>query len=250
MSCPSVVGRSRRRVVVVTCMHPFVSQADMLSFFPRLLVLVVSRLSWHDLITRLTVVPPAPPPSLHHPSTNPNQSGVRQYQSLPRQTFGQLQSRLTPLYFSTSTLLTSTLFITHLYFHPSLISSPLSKPHWWSSEEGRQGLLIVAGLIPNLVNWLIVGPKATDVMFERHRVERIEGKEYDSPDVSFGTDFTLFPLSLKSPRSRSEYIWLCMCNGSIIPYRDTESVWENHSSVNSNTDPNTINTDLRQPLIP
>jgi len=111
------------------------------------------------------------------------QSGVRTFQSLPRQTFGTLQARLTPFYFSTSTILTSTLLLTHLYFHPSLISAPTVKPHWHSSEEGRQGLLILAGLVPQLLNLIWFGPQATKVMFERHRLEKLEGKEYNDANV-------------------------------------------------------------------
>jgi hypothetical protein len=118
----------------------------------------------------------------HHESNI--QSGVRTFQSLPRQTFGTLQARLTPFYFSTSTILTSTLLLTHLYFHPSLISAPTVKPHWHSSEEGRQGLLIVAGLVPQLLNLIWFGPQATKVMFERHRLEKLEGKEYNEANVS------------------------------------------------------------------
>jgi hypothetical protein len=118
----------------------------------------------------------------HHQSNI--QSGVRTFQSLPRQTFGTLQARLTPFYFSTSTILTSTLLLTHLYFHPSLISAPTVKPHWHSSEEGRQGLLIVAGLVPQLLNLIWFGPQATKVMFERHRLEKLEGKEYNDANVS------------------------------------------------------------------
>jgi len=111
-------------------------------------------------------------------------SSYRAYRSLPRQTFASLQSHLTPLYFSTTSILTSTLLLTHLYFHPGLISSPRVPPHWNSSEEGHQGLLILAGLVPQVINWLIVGPWTTEVMFERHRLERLEGKEYDEPNPS------------------------------------------------------------------
>ncbi|KAK1922519.1 hypothetical protein DB88DRAFT_495409 [Papiliotrema laurentii] len=111
-------------------------------------------------------------------------SGYRSYTSLPRQTFGTLQSRLTPLYFSFQTLTTSTLLLTHLYFHPSLISSPLVEPHWATCEEGRQGLLILASVVASAVNWLVVGPLTTSVMFDRHRLERLEGKEADEPNPS------------------------------------------------------------------
>ncbi|WVN87769.1 uncharacterized protein L203_102964 [Cryptococcus depauperatus CBS 7841] len=99
-------------------------------------------------------------------------SGYRTFKVLPRQTFGTLQSHLTPLYFSFSSLTTSALLLTHLYFHPSLISSPRVEPHWLTCEEGRQGLLIIGALIPQLLNWL----------------ERVEGKEYDEPYPSDAMD--------------------------------------------------------------
>lgn len=111
-------------------------------------------------------------------------AGFRTYKSLPRQTFGTLQSKLTPLYFSTSSLLTSTLLLTHLWFHPGLISSPRVPPHWATSEEGQQGLMILAALVPQLANLVYLGPKTTEVMLERHRLERLEGKEYDEPAPS------------------------------------------------------------------
>ena len=108
----------------------------------------------------------------------------RTYKNLPRTTFGTLQAHLTPFYFTFQTLSTSTLLLTHLWFHPGLISSPTVPPHWATSEEGHQGLLILGGLVASIFNLVIVGPWTTEVMFERHRLERIEGKEYDSPSVS------------------------------------------------------------------
>jgi hypothetical protein len=74
-----------------------------------------------------------------------------------------------------------------LWFHPSLISSPLVEPHWATCEEGRQGLLILASVVASAVNWLVVGPLASSTMFERHRLERLEGKEHDEPNVSHAT---------------------------------------------------------------
>jgi len=123
-------------------------------------------------------------------------SGYRSLGVLPRQTFGTLQAGLTPLYFSFSTLTTSALLLAHLYFHPDLISSPTVEPHWLTSEEGRQGLMIVAALVPQLVNWLAVGPMATQVMLERHRLERLEGKEYDEPNPTEAMDKTNKKFSL------------------------------------------------------
>ncbi|WWC97864.1 hypothetical protein V866_004751 [Kwoniella sp. B9012] len=112
-------------------------------------------------------------------------SGYRTYKTLPRQTFGTLQSRLQPLYFTFSSIATSTLLFTHYWFHPGLISSPRVPPHHNSDyPEGIQALLIIGSLIPQLLNLIVVSPLASDVMFERHRQERVEGKEYDEPNVS------------------------------------------------------------------
>ncbi|WRT68955.1 uncharacterized protein IL334_005937 [Kwoniella shivajii] len=111
-------------------------------------------------------------------------SGYRTYKTLPRQTFGTLQSRLQPLYFTFTSIATSTLLLTHLWFHPGLISSPRVEPHWTTSEAGQQGLLILASLVPQLLNLIVITPLANDAMFERHRQERVEGKEYDEADVS------------------------------------------------------------------
>ncbi|WWC91314.1 uncharacterized protein L201_006257 [Kwoniella dendrophila CBS 6074] len=111
-------------------------------------------------------------------------SGYRTYKTLPRQTFGTLQSRLQPLYFTFTSLATATLMLTHFYFHSDLISSPKVPPHFTSSPEGQQALLIIGSFVPQLLNLLVVSPLASNVMFERHRQERVEGKEYDEPNVS------------------------------------------------------------------
>ncbi|WVQ75451.1 hypothetical protein IAR50_005076 [Cryptococcus sp. DSM 104548] len=115
-------------------------------------------------------------------------ASYKTFRALPRQTFGTLQAQLTPTYFAFSSLTTSALLLTHLYFHPSLISSPRVPPHWLTSEEGQQGLFIIAGLVPQLLNWLVVGPLATSTVFDRHRQERVEGKDYDAENPSAAMD--------------------------------------------------------------
>lgn len=171
--------------------------ADDLSLLPR--VRFNSSLShsplhtFPDPIAHLAAPADTPPVASHvssdSTSTRPLQSGYRAYRTLPRQTFGHLQSRLQPLYFSFSTLTTSALLLTHLWFHPGLISSPRVEPHWTTCEEGHQGLFILAALVPQVLNWLVVGPMASSVMLERHRLERLEGKEYDEPNVSVSACF-------------------------------------------------------------
>ncbi len=44
--------------------------------------------------------------------------------------------------------------------------------------------MIIASLVPQLLNWVLVGPMTTNVMIERHRLEKLELKEYDEPNVS------------------------------------------------------------------
>ena len=112
-----------------------------------------------------------------------------EYNLLTPQVFGTLQSRLTPTFYAIQTGLTSALLLTHLYFHPGLISSPRVPPHWVSSEEGHQGLFILGALVPSIINWAIVGPLSVSSMFEKHRLERVEGKSAKDPNVSGGRGF-------------------------------------------------------------
>ncbi|KAL1406040.1 hypothetical protein Q8F55_007723 [Vanrija albida] len=111
-------------------------------------------------------------------------SSFKAFGTLDRKTFGQLQAQLQPLYFAASTALTGALLGAHLYFHPNLVGSVLKAPHWWQLEEGVQGLLILAGFVPQLANLLVVGPKAVQVSLERHRLEAAEGKAYSDANPS------------------------------------------------------------------
>ena len=111
-------------------------------------------------------------------------SSFKAYSTLTHETFSHLTATTTPTYLATTSTLTGALLGTHLYFHPVLVSSPLRQPHWYQIEEGVQGLFILAALVPQVVNWLVVAPAATRVMYERHRLERTEGKGFDSPNPS------------------------------------------------------------------
>ncbi|WOO83485.1 uncharacterized protein LOC62_05G007006 [Vanrija pseudolonga] len=111
-------------------------------------------------------------------------SAFKAFGTLERKTFGQLQAQLQPLYFATSSALTGALLAAHLYFHPNLVGSILKTPHWWQIEEGVQGLFIVASLVPQLANLLVVGPKAVKVSLERHQLEQTDGKAYNDANPS------------------------------------------------------------------
>ncbi|GMK59349.1 hypothetical protein CspeluHIS016_0703640 [Cutaneotrichosporon spelunceum] len=96
------------------------------------------------------------------------------YTTLDRESFAHLQAGMHPAYFGTSTLLTGALLATHLYFHPVL----LRRAAWWNIEEGQQGLLILAAFVPQLINWIAVGPRALRLAYKHHRSEK-SGDEID-----------------------------------------------------------------------
>ncbi|CAK9786849.1 unnamed protein product [Cutaneotrichosporon oleaginosum] len=106
-------------------------------------------------------------------------SSHKAYTTLDRESFSHLQASMHPAYFGTSTLLSGALLATHLYFHPVL----LRRAAWWGLEEGVQGLLILGAFVPQLINWVAVGPRAIRLLYERHRAER-SGKVAPAQDVA------------------------------------------------------------------
>ncbi|KAG7531345.1 hypothetical protein FFLO_04406 [Filobasidium floriforme] len=116
--------------------------------------------------------------------------GIIAFKTLPRQVFGNLQSRQFPIFFAYSTFLSLGLLTLDLKLRPALLTSFKHSPfqtlmalngrEFWGSTAG---LSVVTGLV-HAVNGLVVTPKASEVMFERHRLERIEGKSSDSRNPS------------------------------------------------------------------
>ncbi len=111
--------------------------------------------------------------------------------AVPRQTFGLLQSRLVPVYFGLSTLISASLLTLELKLRPSLYTALKRTPIATVRElfdagkfAPRQILTSTVGLVAisglgHLVNGLVVSPKTTQVMFRRHRLERIEGRRFE-----------------------------------------------------------------------
>lgn len=117
--------------------------------------------------------------------------GIISYKTLPRQTFGLLQSRLFPAYFSLSTLLAASLITLEIKLRPVLYQSlkhaPLTtfRTLYNGGKFGPRavltsttGLLFVSG-ISHLINGGWVGPEASKVMFKRHRLENLEGRKFE-----------------------------------------------------------------------
>ncbi|SCV72749.1 BQ2448_4286 [Microbotryum intermedium] len=94
------------------------------------------------------------------------------YSHLPRQQFGNLQSKLFPPFFALQSA--GSLVLLGLYKRAGHVLSRHDSTSW------VLGGMSVAGLL----NLLIVGPWTTAIMFRRHRVERLEGTTYSAPDPS------------------------------------------------------------------
>ncbi len=119
-------------------------------------------------------------------------SGPIAYTTIPRQQFGLLQSKLFPPYFYGSAILSAALFLGDIKLRPILYQQLKSKPFstsysmissgsFWMSTAG----LALATTTLHLANAVVVGPKATEVMFRRHRLERSgSGGKATDPHVS------------------------------------------------------------------
>ncbi|GAA6041289.1 hypothetical protein JCM8097_001318 [Rhodosporidiobolus ruineniae] len=97
------------------------------------------------------------------------------YKSLPRQSFGHLQSRLFPPFFA----LQSTASAVLLGFYAR--AGKLSRA---TLRTDRNLWLLVTMLATGVANWAVVGPWTSSVMKRRHRKERLENKDYNDPSAS------------------------------------------------------------------
>lgn len=102
------------------------------------------------------------------------------FKTLPRQTFGLLQSKLFPAFFGAGTVVPAALIANLLISVGGRISTIPTFP--------LVNLAIIS--ITNAVNWLYLGPRTTRIMFERHRLEKEEGIDAykDKDKVSCGRE--------------------------------------------------------------
>lgn len=89
--------------------------------------------------------------------------GITMFKNMPRQMFGRVQSKLFPLYFGLTTSCNA-LLLGSLMLVPSSLST--------TSVLATLG----ASLGASLLNWLVLEPKCTSLMFERYDLENKEGK--------------------------------------------------------------------------
>ncbi|KDE05860.1 hypothetical protein MVLG_03803 [Microbotryum lychnidis-dioicae p1A1 Lamole] len=99
-------------------------------------------------------------------------AGPLAYSHLPRQQFGNLQSKLFPPFFALQSA--GSLALLGLYKRAGHVLSRHDSTSW-----------VLGGMsVAALLNLLLVGPWTTAIMFRRHRVERLENTTYSAPDPS------------------------------------------------------------------
>ncbi|GJN88075.1 hypothetical protein Rhopal_001031-T1 [Rhodotorula paludigena] len=99
------------------------------------------------------------------------------YKALPRQQFGHLQSKLFPKFFSLQSV--ASLALAALYGR----SRTVSWTRFWRTGD-RNAWALVFMVATGFANWWFVGPLTTNTMKRRHRLERLEGKEYSDDKAS------------------------------------------------------------------
>ncbi|GMH43722.1 hypothetical protein BSKO_11644 [Bryopsis sp. KO-2023] len=96
--------------------------------------------------------------------------GLVAFKTLPRQSFGLLQSKLFPLYFQILVLASSSTLVTYTLLRTGS-----------GSKEDFQFYILIGAVLSWLLNLLFFEPWTSAVMFERHKFEREE--KTDGKDV-------------------------------------------------------------------
>lgn len=99
--------------------------------------------------------------------------GIVAFKNLPRQTFGKLQSKLFPIYFSWSSIMLIIQLATG-----SILNLPKQAVYW-----------LLASLFATLMNSLWLEPASTKIMFSRYALQdqnKTDSEEYKKLGQSFG----------------------------------------------------------------
>jgi len=106
--------------------------------------------------------------------------GVIAFKSLPRPMFGALQHRVFPVYFAVSIVLSSGMLGVWTWTHPDVITHIL-RPN---VADVAQAYALATVFICQSANHFVIGPLVSKVMFQRHKLEKEEGKSYNEDGVS------------------------------------------------------------------
>ncbi|SJL05861.1 uncharacterized protein ARMOST_09197 [Armillaria ostoyae] len=106
--------------------------------------------------------------------------GVIAFKALPRQQFGALQHKTFPIYFVISILISSGLLGSWTYSHPDVVAH-FARP---LVVDVAQAYALASISLAQGFNYFVVGPLTSKTMFQRHKLEKEEGKAYNEPGVS------------------------------------------------------------------
>ncbi|KIM85491.1 hypothetical protein PILCRDRAFT_817519 [Piloderma croceum F 1598] len=106
--------------------------------------------------------------------------GVIAYRALPRPMFSALQHQTFPKYFAISIALTSGMLGLWTWSHPDVIIH-IFRPH---VADVAQAYALAIVLLSQSLNYFVVGPMTSKVMFQRQKREKEEGKSYNEPSAS------------------------------------------------------------------
>lgn len=106
--------------------------------------------------------------------------GVIAFKTLPRHQFGALQHKTFPVYFAISIALSSTLLTLWTFSHPDILTHITQ----YRRADVAQAYALATVALSQGFNFFIIGPMTSKVMFQRHRLEKEEGKTYNEPGVS------------------------------------------------------------------
>ncbi|KAG5728565.1 Transmembrane protein 205 [Termitomyces sp. T112] len=106
--------------------------------------------------------------------------GVIAFRTLPRQMFGNLQHKTFPIYFVISIVLSSALLTLWTLSHPNVVAH-ITRPY---VADVAQAYALATVLLGQGFNYFVIGPLTSKTMFQRHKLEKDEGKAYNEPGVS------------------------------------------------------------------
>ena len=107
-------------------------------------------------------------------------AGFIAFRALPRQQFGLLQSRLFPIFFSSAAGVTATLLGIWAAIHEEVRTDTFNP----KSPVVLQAWILAITVLCYSSNLFYLGPKTSEIMFQRHRLERAEKKQYSDPTAS------------------------------------------------------------------
>jgi hypothetical protein len=108
--------------------------------------------------------------------------GVIAYKSLPRAMFGTLQHKTFPIYFVISILLSAGMLGLWTWLHPVVqVPAHILRP---DIADVAQAYALAVVFLSQGLNYFVIGPLTSKIMFQRYKLEKEEGKTYNEPGIS------------------------------------------------------------------